>query len=89
MILARVKAVAQDEQQATADDLDYIIKEWIKLAENPELQYQAPKSYKRSERRASDAALLRYHSDEDLEGAFDTLSSLRDVDVESHLYLER
>lgn len=93
LILARVKAIlpdAPDEFHGTENDLDYVIDEWRTLAaDNPELLYEAPPNYKRSEPRAPDAALLRSHSDEDLVDAFPTLWSLRDVDVESDLYLER
>ncbi|MEV2272922.1 helicase-related protein [Nonomuraea africana] len=90
LILVRVKEVAPEELQGTSEDLDYIIEEWRKLAENnPALVYSAKPTFKRSEKRPSDAALLRSHSDEDLDDAFPTLWSLRDVDVESDLYLEK
>ncbi|WP_449061620.1 helicase-related protein [Planomonospora algeriensis] len=90
LILARVAAVAPEELQGTTEDLDDTINWWIKLAEgNPELVYWAKPTFKRSVKRSSDAALLRSHSDEDLDDAFPTLWSLRDVDVESDLYLEK
>jgi hypothetical protein len=83
--------VAPDELEGTEEDLDFLIDEWTKMAENnPALVYQAkprPK-YQRSEPRPQNAALLRSHSDEDLTDAFPTLWSLRNVDVESDLYLE-
>jgi hypothetical protein len=89
LILARVKSVAPDELDGTERELDEIIATWRRLAEeNPELVYAAPFNFRPSQRRAPDAALLRYHSDEDLQSAYPTLSSLRDVDVESHLYKE-
>ncbi|GLZ08896.1 DNA helicase [Actinomadura sp. NBRC 104412] len=93
LILARVRAIepnAPEQWQGTENDLYAIIDKWRKLAaDNPELLYEAPSNFKRSEPRAADAALLRSHSDEDLDDAFRTLWSLRDVDVESDLYLER
>jgi hypothetical protein len=90
VILTRVKSVAPDEREATEADLDHIIMRWRDLAEaNPDLVYEAPYTFKRSEPRQPDSALLRSHSDEDLEDGFSTLWSLRDVDVESDLYLER
>lgn len=95
-ILDRVLRVAEDELDGTRDDLDYIIDRWQKLAGNRNtdmgealLVYEAPYLFKRSERRDPDAALLCSYSDEDLHEAFQTLWSLRDVDVESDLYLER
>jgi hypothetical protein len=93
LILARVKAVSPedpDEWQGTSEDLDDIIDHWVALADgNPALVYEAPRTFKRSEPRSRDAALLCNFSDEDLEDAIPTLWSLRDVDVESDLYLER
>jgi ATP-dependent helicase YprA (DUF1998 family) len=90
LILARVARVAEDEVESTGEDLDYIIGEWSKMAAgNPELVYEAKANFKRSEPRPANAALLRSHSDEDLDDAFPTLWSMRDVDVESDLYLEK
>ncbi|MEU8347795.1 helicase-related protein [Spirillospora sp. NPDC048832] len=96
VILARVRSIAPEETSSTEDDLDYIIGQWRKLADRRDpdfgdapLVYEAKYTFKRSEPRASDTALLRSHSDEDLTDAFPTLWSLRDVDVESDLYRER
>ncbi|MBB6345250.1 hypothetical protein FHU36_001759 [Nonomuraea muscovyensis] len=90
IIMARVRAVDPDEAEGTESDLDWIIDEWIKMADNnPDLHYEAKKSFKPSEPRPADSALLRTHSDEDLTEAFPTLWSMRDVDVEADLYLER
>ncbi|GAA0933822.1 helicase-related protein [Nonomuraea longicatena] len=90
VILARVRSVDPDEVDATADDLDSLIGDWIRLADdNPELVYEAPKTFRRGEPRAADSALLCTHADEDLRDAYPTLWSMRDVDVESDLYLER
>lgn len=95
-ILDRVRSVAPEELEGTEGDLEYVINHWRKLAEQHDpalgdkpLRYEAPYTFKRSERREPDAALLRSYSDEDLDDAFPTLWSLRDVDVESDLYLER
>lgn len=95
-ILARVRSVAPEETSGTEDDLDHIIGVWRKLAgqRNPAfgdapLVYEAKYSFKRSEPREPDSALLCSYSDEDLLEAFLTLWSLRDVDVESDLYLEK
>ncbi|GAB2812241.1 helicase-related protein [Actinocorallia aurea] len=89
LILIRAKSVAPDEVDGTAADLQGIIDHWLALAEqNDGLVYEAPPVFKRGDRRNADAALLRSHSDEDLEEGIPTLWSLRDVDVESDLYLE-
>jgi ATP-dependent helicase YprA (DUF1998 family) len=96
VILTRAESVAPDEAEGTKEDLDYIVDRWRKLASGRDPQrgdaplvYEAPYTFKRSQPREADAALLRSYSDEDLEEAFLTLWSLRDVDVESDLYLER
>lgn len=90
LIMIRVRAVAPEEAAGTSDDLDFIFEEWIKLAkDNQALVYSAKPRFKRSERRDPNTALLRSHADEDLADAFPTLWSLRDVDVESDLYLEK
>jgi hypothetical protein len=95
-VLERVRNVAPEELEGTRDDLEYDLGRWRKLADGRDpdlgddpLVYEARYSFKRSEPRAPDTALLRSHSDEDLDDAFDTLWSLRDVDVESDLYLEK
>ncbi|MGW2216997.1 helicase-related protein [Nonomuraea sp. NPDC001684] len=90
LILARVAQVAKDEVDSTSEDLDWIIDMWAKLAdENPHLVYEAKANFKRSEPRPANAALLCSYSDEDLDDALPTLWSMRDVDVESDLYLEK
>jgi hypothetical protein len=90
LILARVRAVDDRELSGTEDDLKYIVKEWANLADsNPDLVYEAKPRFKRSELRQPDTALLRTHTDNDLLDAFPTLWSLRDVDAESDLYLEK
>ncbi|MDX3191374.1 helicase-related protein [Streptomyces sp. MN03-5084-2B] len=88
LVLARVGSVAPAERSDTADHLDEIISRWADLATtNPNLVYEAPSAPGR--KRDASAALLRSFTDDDLEEAFDTLWSLRDVDAESDLYLER
>lgn len=89
-ILERVTAIAPEELDGTTEDIDDIIDIWLDLAQgNPDLVYEAKRTFKRGDRRPPDIALLRSHSDEDLDDAFPTLWSLRDVDVESDLYLEK
>jgi hypothetical protein len=90
LVLNRVEDIAPQELEATADDIDYFFEEWRLLADgNEKLLYEAPYRFRRSDERAPDCALLRSHADEDLDEAFPTLWSMRDVDVESDLYLER
>ena len=92
LILARVKAVvpeAPEQLHGTEAELTAFIDHWCELAaENPELVYEAPSNFERNRSRAQNTALLRSHSDEDVENTYPTLWSLRDVDVESQLYLE-
>ncbi|RSD22179.1 helicase-related protein [Amycolatopsis eburnea] len=88
LVLARVGSVAPAERPDTAAHLDDIIAHWTDMAtENPNLVYEAPSTPGR--KRDASAALLRSFTDDDLEEALDTLWSLRDVDAESDLYLER
>ncbi|MQY04604.1 hypothetical protein ACRB68_26610 [Actinomadura sp. RB68] len=94
-IVSRAESVAPDEAKDVAEHLSAIIEHWRSLAERHDLEagdkplrYSAMRSFKRSEPRPEDAALIRRYSDEDLELAFTALESMRDVDVESDLYLE-
>jgi hypothetical protein len=88
-LVARVKDIKKEEAEATDRQLRAFIDHWVRLAEgNDKLVYEAPFSFSRDPDRHSDTALLRTHADEDLEEASATLWSLRDVDVESDLYLE-
>ncbi|WP_433697737.1 helicase-related protein [Nocardiopsis sp. CA-288880] len=90
LVLLRVKDVDPEEVAATAEDIDHFFEEWRLLAKgNGDLVYEAPYTFERSKERAPDTALLCSYSDEDLDDAFPTLWSMRDVDVESDLYLER
>jgi superfamily II DNA or RNA helicase len=88
--LDRVRAVAPREADATANDLEYVIEDWKAMATaNEELVYEAKRrSQFNPVPRPDEAALLRTHSDDDLQDAWPTLWSLRDVDVEADLYLE-
>ncbi|MET8681107.1 helicase-related protein [Streptomyces sp. NPDC004647] len=91
LLVARAASVSdsKEEVDATAEELDWIIEDWCKLAaDNPELLYEAPFRHRPGEHRNHDTALLRGHQDEDLTEARDTMWSFRDVDVESDLYLE-
>ncbi|MFD4139565.1 helicase-related protein [Streptomyces sp. NPDC058572] len=88
-LVARVKDIKEDEAEATDRQLRAFIDHWIRLAEgNDKLVYEAPFSFSRNPDRHPDTSLLRTHADQDLEEASATLWSLRDVDVESDLYLE-
>ncbi|MEU4820486.1 helicase-related protein [Actinomadura sp. NPDC023710] len=94
-IVTRAASVAPDEAKDVAEHLAATIEHWRYLADRHHLEdgdepllYSAQRSFKRSEKRAEDAALIRRYSDEDLELAFMALQSMRDVDVESDLYLE-
>ncbi|MEV0631526.1 helicase-related protein [Nonomuraea wenchangensis] len=90
LILFRAGAVDEEEAAGVEKDLNEIIARWTDLAdENPDLVYEARPRFKRSEKRNADEALLCTFTDTDLTQAFPTLWSLRDVDAESDLYLER
>ncbi|MGY1455546.1 helicase-related protein [Streptomyces sp. SS8] len=88
-LVVRVNRIEKEEADATDMELREFISHWRRLAEeNDRLLYEAPYTYSPNPDRDPDTALLRTHSDLDLEEARDTLWSLRDVDVESDLYLE-
>ncbi|MGW7487072.1 helicase-related protein [Streptomyces sp. NPDC054786] len=88
-LVDRVHKIAADEADATDAQLRDYIAHWLRLAgENDRLVYEAPYTFSPNPDRDPDTALLRTHSDLDLEHAHDTLWSLRDVDAESDLYLE-
>ncbi|MEU6794982.1 helicase-related protein [Nonomuraea wenchangensis] len=90
LILFRAGAVDEEEAAGVEKDLNEIIAHWTDLADdNPDLVYEARPRFKRSETRNADEALLCTFTDTDLTQAFPTLWSLRDVDAESDLYLER
>ncbi|GII52670.1 hypothetical protein Pth03_10590 [Planotetraspora thailandica] len=90
LILARAKAVDEEELDGVEKDLNDLIAKWVQLADdNPDLVYEAKPRFKRSERRNPDEALFRTYTDSDLTKAIPTLWSLRDVDAEADLYLER
>jgi hypothetical protein len=90
-ILARVEKVAPAEMVRAEEELDAFIAHWRNLAEdNPRLVYEARRKRYVSDLRKEDESLLAaYGTDEDLVESYDTMWSLRDVDVESDLYLEK
>jgi hypothetical protein len=90
LILARAGAVDGQDLVGVEKDLNDLVAHWIELAEeNPKLAYEPRPRFKRSEKRNPNEALLCSFTDTDLTKAIPTLWSLRDVDAESDLYLER
>ncbi|MFR9724525.1 helicase-related protein [Streptomyces sp. MS19] len=89
-LVARIPRRAAEETASTDAQLRDFVRHWLRLAEaNPDLVYEAPHSFAARPDRDPDTALLRTHSDPDLDMAWPTLWSLRDVDAASDLYLER
>jgi hypothetical protein len=86
---ARVRRVDKGQADATDSELEKIIGEWRELAAvNSDLVYEAPlRDQYKPQKRLPDTALLCSYSDDDLDAAWPTLWSLRDVDVETDLYL--
>lgn len=91
LIAARVSQASPEEADATMKELELFTDEWIEMASvNPDLVYEAaPRTLRNPAPRREDAALLCTHADEDLKRGWPTLWSLRDVDVEADLYLEK
>ncbi|WP_433287745.1 helicase-related protein [Pseudonocardia sp. CA-142604] len=89
-VLDRVEAVSPTERKNVDVELDDFIEHWRDMAaSNPQLVYES-RRHIGSRQRGPDTALLRsFGQDDDLEQAYDTMWSLRDVDVESDLYPER
>lgn len=88
-LVARVGRISPEEAEATDTELGAFIASWTRLARhNDKLVYEAKFSFSPNPDRHTDTALLRTHADHDLTEAKATLWSLRDVDVESDLYLE-
>ncbi|MCZ7424811.1 helicase-related protein [Micromonospora sp. WMMA1949] len=86
-ILERVRRVAPDEVQATAEHLDEIIQRWADLADwNNGLKYRVGRGPSDPRARAEHSALLCTFEDDDLPLSFPTMNSLRDVDVETSLF---
>jgi hypothetical protein len=80
-IIDRVKHVDERELESTTAELEQIIAKWVLRAEEePDLVYANP--------RHPDKALLGDAglADEDFQGTFPTVWSLRDVDLSSNLY---
>jgi hypothetical protein len=80
MILSRVAIVDPGELEGTTADLDLIIDRWVGWAEeDPKLRYESPSG-------KEPALLTAAAPDIDHQGAYPTMWSLRDVDVESNLF---
>ncbi len=88
-ITDRVNTSAPSETEGARTELRDFIEEWITLADNENLVYEAKRRRPYGPRRNSGAALLSaFGKDEDLSESTSTMWSLRDVDVECPLYLE-
>lgn len=88
-LVNRIQAISPAEADHADAEIRAFVDHWCRLVEtNERLQYEADFEFKANPRRRPDLALLRTHQDHDLFKARATLWSLRDVDVESHLYLE-
>ncbi|MFJ8510151.1 DNA helicase [Streptomyces avermitilis] len=88
-LVRRIRRVSLAEADHADAEIRAFVDQWRQLVEtNEKLEYEAAFSFKANPRRRPDLALLRTHEDHDLTKARPTLWSLRDVDVESHLYLE-
>ncbi|WP_433320164.1 helicase-related protein [Micromonospora chersina] len=86
-ILERVRRVAPDEVQATAEHLDDIIRRWVGMVDwNSGLKYRVNRSPNDPRARPENSALLCTFEDDDLPLSFETMNSLRDVDVETSLF---
>jgi Helicase conserved C-terminal domain len=81
MIVDRVRNVDNAERDHTAAELDQIVAEWVRRAEDePDLVYA--NQHHPDKALLGDAGL----AGEDFQGTFPTLWSLRDVDLSSNLY---
>ncbi|MGW3493068.1 helicase-related protein [Streptomyces sp. NPDC001020] len=88
-LVHRIRQVSPAEAEHADAEIRAFVDHWHQLVEtNEELKYEADFEFKADPHRRPDLALLRTHVDHDLTEARPTLWSLRDVDVESHLYLE-
>lgn len=88
-LVNRIQAISPSEAAHADAEIRAFVHHWRHLVEtNERLEYEAAFEFKADPRRRPDLALLRTHQDHDLIKARPTLWSLRDVDVESHLYLE-
>ncbi|MFF2542488.1 DNA helicase [Kitasatospora sp. NPDC058063] len=88
-LVRRIRRLTPSEADHADNEIRAFVDHWHKLVEtNDDLLYEAPFEFTANPRRRPDRALLRTHEDHDLTKARPTLWSLRDVDVESHLYLE-
>ncbi|RKT11420.1 helicase-like protein [Streptomyces sp. 1114.5] len=88
-LVERIRRISPEEADHADEEIRAFVRKWHRLAvTNGDLVYEAPYEFKAAPRRRADFALLRTHTDRDLTEGRSTLWSLRDVDVESHLYLE-
>ena len=88
-ILDRVRNVDREALDSVRVELARFIEHWRRLAESGHLKYEAEFRKWPGQTRQPDAALLSsFAKDDDLIEATPTMWSLRDVDVESDLYLE-
>jgi hypothetical protein len=89
-ILERVADIEPEQHRNTERELVEFIDHWRGLAGiNPDLRYEAPHRPPGTPPRQPDIALLgSYGSDADLTESEPTMWSLRDVDVESGIFLE-
>jgi hypothetical protein len=84
------RASSRADAEITRQELERFIEGWSELARNNALVYEAPRRTWAGQHRRSNAALLSaYGQDDDLTESAPTMWSLRDVDVECPLYLER
>ncbi|MFF1443351.1 DNA helicase [Streptomyces sp. NPDC058295] len=88
-LVERIRLISPAEADHADAEIRAFVDHWRQLVEtNDKLEYEAAFTFTANPRRRPDLALLRTHEDHDLTKARPTLWSLRDVDVESHLYLE-
>jgi hypothetical protein len=82
VVVRRATAIDHGEAAAVDRELTEVIDEWCELARiNPKLVYTNPWDL--------DNSLLVTADRTDVDDAFPTMTSFRDVDVESNLYLAR
>src|SRR5262249_19455753 len=86
-ILDRARRIAPEELGSTSEHLNEIIERWQAMADSSsgDLRYHAPRWRGATRRRPDFSQLLRSFTDDDLPYSFDTMNSMRDVDVETDL----
>ena len=89
-IVDRVRRTGAGEEETTRLELQRFTEGWMALATgNSGLVYEAKKDWSGKARRTDAALLSAYGQDDDLAESAPTMWSLRDVDVECPLYVER